>query len=166
MSYVRNLPIGRKFAYAFGIICLLCIGLAVYSFITMRSITAMASDVRGVNLPSVVDLAAMRYNANSVRRAELALILCSTADCTTHYREVRQQSRDAFHAAAKNYEPLISTPEERDVYQQFSSTFARYVEVTDRAMAALAAGHSDRGTAAGSRSCPDQRPRGCDGHRE
>ncbi|MGA8531634.1 MAG: MCP four helix bundle domain-containing protein, partial [Acidobacteriaceae bacterium] len=77
MSYVRNLPIGRKFAYAFGIICLLCIGLAVYSFITMRSITAMASDVRGVNLPSVVDLAAMRYNANSVRRAELALILCS-----------------------------------------------------------------------------------------
>ena len=144
MSVVRNLPIARKFTYAFGIISLLCIGLAVYSFITLRSITAMASGVRSVNVPSITDLAAMRFNANSVRRAELALILCSTPDCTSHYRDVRQQSLAGFRAAAKDYEPLISTSEERDIYQQFSLAFARYTEATDRAMAALAAGQTDQ----------------------
>jgi methyl-accepting chemotaxis protein len=144
MSFVRNLPIARKFVGAFGIISLLCIGLAVYSFIAMRGITAMATGVRSVNVPSIVDLAAMRFNANSVRRAELALILCSTPDCTTHYKDVRQQSLDGYRTAAKDYEPLISTPEERDIYQQFSSAFARYAEATDRAMAALAAGQTDQ----------------------
>jgi methyl-accepting chemotaxis protein len=86
----------------------------------------------------------MRYNANSVRRAELALILCSTPDCTAHYREVRQQSLNAYRTAAKDYEPLIRAAEERDVYRQFSSAFARYIDVTDRAMAVLAAGHADQ----------------------
>ncbi|MFZ0630719.1 MAG: methyl-accepting chemotaxis protein [Acidobacteriaceae bacterium] len=144
MSVARNLPVARKFTYAFGIICLLCIGLAVYSFLTMHNITDMASGVRSVNIPSVVDLATMRFNANSVRRAELALLACSTPDCTEHYKEVRRQSLDAFRAAAKDYEPLINTPQERDVYQQFSSAFARYTEATDRGMAALAAGQRDQ----------------------
>ncbi|MGC2301448.1 MAG: methyl-accepting chemotaxis protein [Acidobacteriaceae bacterium] len=144
MSFVRNFPIARKFTYAFGIICLLCVGLAGYTFVTLRSISALASRVRTVNLPSIVDLAAMRYNANSLRRAELALLLCSTPDCTAHYREVRQQALDAYHTAAKDYEPLISTPEERDVYQRFSTLFAHYVEASDRAMADLAAGQPEQ----------------------
>lgn len=144
MSYARNLPIGRKFTCAFGIICLLCVGLAGYTFTTLRGITAMASDVRSVNVPALNNLAAMRVSANSVRRAELGLLLCNSQDCTAHYREVRQQSLDAYRAAARNYEPLIGTPEEREVYQQFSSTFSRYVEVTDTAMADLAAGHADQ----------------------
>ncbi|HEX3663312.1 MAG TPA: methyl-accepting chemotaxis protein [Acidobacteriaceae bacterium] len=144
MSVARNLPIARKFTVAFGIICLLCTGLAVYSFITMRSITAMASRVRTVNVPSLIDLATMRFNANSARRAELALLACSAPSCTEHYTQIRQQSLAAYDAAAKDYEPLIATPQERDVYQQFSSTFARYVEATDRAVADLAAGRTEQ----------------------
>ncbi len=144
MSAVRNLPIARKFIYAFGIISLLCVGLAAYTFVTLRDISAQASGVRTVNLPSVVDLATMRFNANSMRRAELALILCSTPDCTAHYKEVREQSKAAYAAAGKDYESLIGTPEEREIYQQFSSAFSRYVEATDRAMAALAAGQTDQ----------------------
>ncbi len=144
MSFVRNFPIARKFSYAFGIISVLCIGLAVYSFFTMRSITAMVSAVRSDDLPSIVDVATIRFSANSVRRAELALLLCSTPDCTTHYREVRQQSLDDYRAAAKSYEPLISSPEEREVYQEFSSIFTRYTEATDRAMAEIAAGQPDQ----------------------
>jgi methyl-accepting chemotaxis protein len=142
MSAVRNLPIARKFTYAFGIISLLCVGLALYSFINLREISAQATGVRSVDIPSIADLATMRFSANSIRRAELALILCSSADCTTHYQEVRQQSLNAFHSAATEYEPLINTPAEREAYQQFSSTFARYVEATDHAMAALAAGQT------------------------
>ncbi|HEY6446698.1 MAG TPA: methyl-accepting chemotaxis protein [Acidobacteriaceae bacterium] len=144
MSYARNLPIARKFTFAFGIISLLCIGLAGYTLITMRGIIASANDMGGNNIPSIADLAAMRYNANSMRRAELALVLCSVPDCTAHYRDVRQQSLAGFRAAAKNYEPLIGEPGERAIYQQLSSGFAGYIEGSDRAMAALNAGHPDQ----------------------
>src|SRR5581483_8484074 len=80
------------------------------------------------------------------RRSELALLLCNTAECTQHYKAARQQSVDAVRAAAKDYEPLINTPEEREVYQHFTSKFSRYTEATDGAMAALAAGHPDQAT--------------------
>jgi len=147
MSSVRNLPIARKFIYAFGIICLLCVGLAVYTFITLRSISTEASDVRSLNVPSIVDLTTMRFNAMSIRRSELALLLCSSPECTAHYLEIRQKSLDAFRAASKDYEPLINTPEQRDAYQQFSTAFSRYIEATDQTMAAFRAGHLDQARA-------------------
>jgi methyl-accepting chemotaxis protein len=146
MSFIRNLPNACKFTYAFGIICLLCAGLAGYTFFTLRGITTMASGVRSINVPSINDLATMRFNAMSVRRSELALILCTTPDCTAHYKETRSKSIDAFRSAAKDYEPLIATSEDRDVYQDFTSKFSRYTEATDGAMAALAAGHPEQAT--------------------
>ena len=143
MSMVRNLPIARKFTYAFGIISLLCVGLAVYTFITLRGVAAKAADV-GVNgVPSVVELATMRNDANNVRRAGLALLLCQSADCITHYQQVRSKSAEEAVAAAKAYEPLMTLPGERELYQKFSSNFAQYMEVSNRAMAALSAGHKD-----------------------
>jgi methyl-accepting chemotaxis protein len=143
MSFVRNFPIARKFTYAFGIISLLCVGLACYTFITLRGIAAKASDI-GVNgVPSVVDLATMRNDANNVRRAGLALLLCQTADCTSHYQQVRTHSIEEGAAAAKAYEPLMTYPGERELYQKFTSAYGPYLEGSERAMAALAAGHKD-----------------------
>ena len=144
MSFIRNLPNARKFTYAFGIICLLCAALAGYSFFTLRSITAMASGVHSVNVPAINDLTAMRFNLMSVRRSELAMILCTTPECTAHYKETRQQSLDAISSAEKDYEPLINSPEDRDVYQDFSSKFARYIETTNGAMTAVDGGHRDQ----------------------
>jgi methyl-accepting chemotaxis protein len=143
MSFVRNLPIARKFTFAFGIISLLCIGLAGYTYVTFRGIVASAVDIRDNAVPSVVDLATMRNDANNVRRAELALLLCPTQECLDHYRQVRQKSLDEGQAAAKAYEPLISFPQERELYQKFSSSFAQYLDVSNRAMAALAAGRKN-----------------------
>jgi methyl-accepting chemotaxis protein len=143
MSFVRNLPNARKFTCAFGIISLLCAGLAGYTFFTLRGITAKSVDVRDDGVPSVVYLATMRNDANNVRRAELALILCPTTECTAHYTEVRRQSIDEIGSTARLYEPLISHPGERELYQQFSSLFSRYREVSDRAMTALNAGNKE-----------------------
>src|ERR1035438_3226069 len=141
MSFVRNLPNARKFTYAFGIICLLCAGLAGYSFFTLRGIAAKAADIGDNGVPSVINVAEMRNDANSVRRAELALILCPTTECTTHYQQVRQKAIDEIHSTGKLYEPLISYPGERELYQKFTSTFAQYLEVSDRSMADLTAGN-------------------------
>lgn len=143
MSSVRNLPIARKFTFAFGIIGLLCVGLAAYTFITLRGIAARAVDVEGNTVPSVVDLAAMRTDANSARRAELALLLCSAPSCTAHYNDVRQKALTDFEQQGKNYEPLITDPDERDLYHKFTAGFAQYIEVSNRAMTALAAGRRD-----------------------
>ena len=38
MSAIRNIPIGRKFVIAFGIVCVLCLVLGTYTFFTFLSI--------------------------------------------------------------------------------------------------------------------------------
>lgn len=143
MSFVRNFPIGRKFTYAFGIISLLCIGLAGYSFFTLRSIAARATDIQEDAVPSVVNVAKIRNDINTVRTAELALILCSTAECTTHYQQTRLQALDDYNASNKAYQTLISYPGERELYQKFSTAFASYLEVSNGAMEAISSGHKE-----------------------
>jgi methyl-accepting chemotaxis protein len=140
MINVHNLTIARKLTIAFGIICLLCTGLAGYTFFATRSVSSRAEDVTSNGIPSVVALDAMRTNADSIRRADLALALCPTQECIDHYREVRQQAIADLQAADKAYQPLISYPGERELYGKFSSAFAPYIETSDRAMSALNAG--------------------------
>jgi methyl-accepting chemotaxis protein len=146
MINVHNLTIARKFTIAFGIICLLCTGLAGYTFFTMRSITSRAQDIGSTSLPSVVNLGSMRTDANSVRRTELALILCPTQECADHYRLARQKAIADLQSVEKAYEPLISYPEDRELYEKFSSAIAQYLEVSDRAMSALNQGNKNEAT--------------------
>jgi CHASE3 domain sensor protein len=54
MSIVPNIPIARKFLLAFGLICLSCIALGVFTFIAFRSIAAKSAAVGADDFPSVV----------------------------------------------------------------------------------------------------------------
>jgi len=148
MSVARNIPVARKFTLAFGLIGLLCTGLAVYTFFAMRSISFQAADLRTDNIPSLVDLDSIRFNANSIRRAELALVLCPTQVCTDHYRDIRRQSIADLQTSSRDYELHFSDDRERDMFQQFSSPMARYLEASNRAMSALDAGSRDKATQA------------------
>jgi methyl-accepting chemotaxis protein len=146
MLNVHNLPLARKFALAFGFVCLLCTGLATYTFLTLRGISAKSQDIAGNGIPSLVALDSMRTSANSVRRADLALPLCSSQECSDHYHQVRAQALADLQASDKAYQPLISYPGERELYEKFSSSFAQYMEASDRAMTALSAGKKDAAT--------------------
>jgi len=140
MQWVRDLSISRKFIYAFGIVCGLCILLGGYTFVTFRDIAVKNQDVSANAFPSVVFLADARGAVNSVRREDLELLLCQTPACTADHTAKRQQAINAFQAAVKQYEPYISYPGERELYQKFSATFAQYMDGSNRALALLGAG--------------------------
>ena len=140
MSIARNLPVARKFAYAFGLVCFLCIGLGVYTFLSLRSISAKTTDVSGDALPSIVALSDVRGAMNVMRRADLDILLFSGAGQAAKYEAIREKALTDYQAAVKVYEPLISYPSERDLYQKFSGAFADYVKTSDRGKALIDAG--------------------------
>ena len=140
MTWLRNLPIARKFTFAFGIVCCLCILLGTYTFFTFRNIAAKSAQVSDSGLPSVIDLANLRASINTLRREDLHLLLCTTPACQSVEGTKRQQAIDAFQSAARAYEPLISQPGERELYQKVSSNFTQYVEGSSRASAIMATG--------------------------
>jgi methyl-accepting chemotaxis protein len=140
MAWLRNLPISRKFTVAFGIVCGLCILLGTYTFVTFRSIAQKNAQVSSTSLPSVIELANLRTGIDSLRREDLHLLLCMKPGCLAEEGVKRHQAIDAFNTASKAYEPLINQPGERELYQKFSSSYAQYLESSDRANALLAAG--------------------------
>jgi methyl-accepting chemotaxis protein len=130
MSFARNLPIARKFTLAFGLVCILCLGLGTYSFFTFRSIVSKCLAVSDDSFPSVVHLARIQLSIDLVRRSDLALLLCQTPECTALNTAQRQRALDEYRAALKGYEPLIGHPGEREFYQKFVDSFDQYLELS------------------------------------
>jgi methyl-accepting chemotaxis protein len=150
VSFFRNLSVARKFICAFGLVCLLCVGLGVYTFFTFRSVAAESFDKSENVFPSMIHLTKAREELNTIRRSDLDLLLCSTPACFDHYRIQRQQAFIDYLAAVKGYEPYISYPKERELYEKFSSAAAQYLDVSNRALAKLEdhrTGHAKTGHA-------------------
>jgi methyl-accepting chemotaxis protein len=139
MAWLRNLPVSRKFTYAFGIVCGLCILLGAYTFITFHDIAAKSVDVSDNALPALAALADVRGSINSVRREDLELLLCQTPGCSKDHGTKRQTAIETYQNSVRLYEPRISYPGEREFFQKFSFTFSRYLDASNRAGVLLAA---------------------------
>ena len=140
MSWARNLPLSRKFTYAFSVVCALSLIMSVYTFTTFRSIVQESQDVSEDAIPSIAALAEARGAMNVLRREDLDLILCQNQGCITESMAKRQQAVDNYASSIRKYEPLISYPGEREMYQKLVSAWAQYKDISDRGVAMLEAG--------------------------
>ena len=101
MQWLRNLPVSRKFIFAFGIVCGLSILLGAFTCITFQTIATKGLDVSNNSMPSLIALADLRGAANTIRRQDLDLLLCSTPACLANHQSERQKYI-ARYQATKN----------------------------------------------------------------
>ena len=139
MQWLRNLPVSRKFIFAFGIVCGLCILLGAFTCITFQNIATQSNDVSANAMPSLIALSDLRGAANTLRRQDLDLLLCSTPACLTAHQSERQSNIAKYQAAIKAYEPTITYPGERELFQKFTTSMSQCLEVSDKANALIAA---------------------------
>jgi len=139
MDWIKNLPVSRKFTYAFGMVCGLCILLGAYTFLTFHSISAENVDVSENSFPSVVHLSQMRESVNEIRHEDLDLLLCQTQACTDGHTAKRQKSINDFQSVLKLYEPEVTSSTEKDLYQKFSAGYVQYLDISNRTLALLTA---------------------------
>jgi len=140
MSWLRNLSISRKFSYAFGVVCGLCVLLGAYTFVTFRSIAVLSADVSQNAFPSTIQLAEVRTSLNEIRQIDLDLLLCQTPVCVTNLVAKRQAAIQLFGKASQTYGATLVYLGERESYQQFTDDFARYLDASNRGVALLTAG--------------------------
>jgi methyl-accepting chemotaxis protein len=138
MAWVNNLPVSRKFSFAFGIVCGLCILLGVYTFATFRRISTESADVSDVTFPTIVVLNSIRADTNIMRREDLNLLLCATSECLATHNAKRQDAIEDYQTNMKKYEPMIAKTGEREFFQKLSSSSTQYLEASNRANALLA----------------------------
>jgi methyl-accepting chemotaxis protein len=140
MDWIKNLPVSRKFIYAFGTVCTLCIILGAFTFVTFRSIATRSADVSDNAVQALIALNGVSESASAVRREDLELLLCQTAACSSDHGAKRQTAVDNYRSSLKAYAPIISYPGEKEVYQRFSNACSQYLEASNKVNALLAAG--------------------------
>jgi methyl-accepting chemotaxis protein len=147
MSAIRNVPIGRKFKLAFGIVCLLCIALGLFSCLTYWDISKKTRAMGQDFLPSIIHLSDMRGALNLLRREDLDLLVCSSSECLTQHSALRRKAIETFEGKITLYASLVDQGEERNGFDAAVSAFAHYRELGDHGAALAAAGKKSEAVA-------------------
>lgn len=142
MSMLRNLPVSRKFSLAFGIVCVLCVCLGIYAIATLHSLSQKSSEVSENYFPSVNALSDIRGSIQTLRRADLDLLLCQTPECTAVQTKKRQQAIDSYQSIQPQYEKMITIPGERELATKFRAAYGRYLEISNNAFSAVKANNT------------------------
>jgi len=143
MSVLGNLPISRKLAFSFGFVCLLCAletALAVFGFAKLNTENA---DMNNNTLPSVQLVGEIRTAIIQVRRTDLASLVCNDAPCMARTKVDHEQAIQTYNSSIEKYEPLISSPDERNLFETFRQNFAVYLPMSARSHEAAEAGNAE-----------------------
>jgi methyl-accepting chemotaxis protein len=130
MGWFNNLKIGKKLGLGFGIVEVLMIALGAFSIVQLSKVNGSTVDIATNWMPSVRILGELRFDTSGYRRDTLNYI--ESADKRQHYEEKLKKTLGAIADEKKKYEPMISSDEERKLYQGFSEQWDNYVVVNTR----------------------------------
>ena len=99
-------------------------GLAVFS---MRSINAHTVDIAENWMPSVRAIGDLRADINLLRIALRGQVMAETAEAKQAADKRIAGVLDAIEKDRKTYEPLITSPEEQAVYNQWIKAWEKYI---------------------------------------
>jgi methyl-accepting chemotaxis protein len=132
MGWFRNLNTGMKLAVAFGIIELLMIGLGMFSLAQLSRVNGTTVQVVNDQMPSVRVLGNLKYDTAAMRRSELSYLLAY--EHKEKWDASMEQAQDDVQQHEKQYEPLVSSEEERTLDQEFRKAWEKYLAVHAQVM--------------------------------
>lgn len=133
MTFARNLPIARKLALAFGIVCLLGAIQGIASLIGLTHLDKAREDLVNDAMPSIKAATSLQLQAVNVRRSDLSLAMCQTEECREIYKKKREKAILAAQEGISSYQALISLPGEREAFENFHQAFNSYLQSSEQA---------------------------------
>ena len=130
-----NLKISTRLAGTFGLLVLLLVGLAVAAYSQLSSIHDDTLDLADSWLPSVQVVNQMQTQATGDRVAVATHILNTDEAAMGGIEQEITQGRDKLAKQRQTYEKLISSPEEKRLYEEFSAAWKKYAETNDKVLA-------------------------------
>jgi len=128
MGWFNNLKIGKKLALGFGIVELLMITLGVFSIIQLSKVNASTVDIATNWLPSVKVLGEIHSITADIRRHELNHVLRTDKQQEAEEVAAIAKASDLLASAEKRYEPEITSPEEKKLYDDFLAGWDKKVQ--------------------------------------
>lgn len=140
---LSRISIRSKLIAVISLLLLSSAAVGGFSLQKMHSIEANVIDIQASWLPSVRLLGEMR--ANTITYRIVIRDLAATTDAETREKSTKTLGMvaEGIEKSRKGYEPLISSPEEKAIYQEFATHWASYVQETKSLLALAAKGSND-----------------------
>ncbi|MFZ0786412.1 MAG: methyl-accepting chemotaxis protein, partial [Candidatus Acidiferrales bacterium] len=134
MALLKNLSIGKKLGIGFGLVLILTSILAIVSIFEISKVNGSTVDIATNWLPSVKVLGTIAFDAASFRRFELAYLLSPNEAQRATSQTGMSNNLDALSEDIKEYEPMISSDEERGLYKDWRDDWHKYIEMNKQVM--------------------------------
>jgi methyl-accepting chemotaxis protein len=129
-----NMKIATRIGLGFGLVLLLMLGMGGFAMLQMAKINASSTDIAGNWLPSVRSIQEMNAGFTQLRLYELQHVITENPAEMQDYDARMQRTVDSFGKSRQAYVKLISSPEERALYEEFSAKFDRYMALHTRVL--------------------------------
>ncbi|ADP70076.1 methyl-accepting chemotaxis sensory transducer [Rhodomicrobium vannielii ATCC 17100] len=123
-----------KLALAFGALLLLISGLGGIAILQMNKINDQSTDIAKNWLPSVDAAHVINAAVGRYRTAEYRYFSSDDAEETRKNEEIIKDFRNNIKKAQEKYQPLISSQQERDIYNNFVSKLDKYTSLSQTAI--------------------------------
>jgi len=141
MTILRDLRLSHKFTAAFGTILMLCVLEGVGAVNGLFRIGRQTRDLTQRSLVAAEAVSTMQAQMQTIRRVELASLLCHEAACEQKYPPMRVLALQKYQAARARFESVVTAGPEMDQYRTLTSGFAAYLGKST----AIVSGFVDRG---------------------
>jgi methyl-accepting chemotaxis protein len=127
MSWFRNLNIGKQLAVTFGFLEVLMMGLGIFGLEQLSEVNGTTVEVVSRQMPSVRVLGALKYDASAMRRSELSQLLAY--EHKEKWNPAMKQALADVEEHEREYQPLITSNEERQLDEKFRAAWEKYLGV-------------------------------------
>ena len=137
MKVIHNIRIARKFAFAFGAVCLLCAFLGLLAVGGLQRLNDAVDRLVGQSVPSMKLLGDLRYDFATVRRTESLLLLCDSPVCIRHYQEKRQDYIERVRKEEQEAAVTAYLPGEEELRKSAVADIDAYMVLGEQGSAVL-----------------------------
>jgi methyl-accepting chemotaxis protein len=132
---MSKLSIRVKILSILAVLVLFLAGVGVMSIMTMRGINAHTVEIAESWLPSVRALGAIRADVNELRVALRQHLMQDTIEGKDAAEKRIASLRERIEKTRKVYEPLITSPEEQAIYNQWVKVWGDYLSGAQEVLA-------------------------------
>ncbi|ELX10644.1 methyl-accepting chemotaxis protein I [Janthinobacterium sp. HH01] len=140
MQWFYDLKIATKLIVSFGTVLFLTLIMGVCSLLSMGQVNQASSDLAENWMPSVQAVLALRVDIGELRRWELSHLMVDEEKAMAQYDQRMNATLAALAADRARYEKLISSAEEKAIYERFSLSLQELLKDNDKLLALSRAG--------------------------
>lgn len=130
----KNLKISTRLKLGFGILAALLLGVIALSIWQMGVMRSATSDLATNWLPSVERVNQMNTGTSDFRIAEFQHVLNTDTAAMAGIEKSMADTLATFEEDHQAYLKLISSPEERKLYEEFATDWKQYLQIHEQVL--------------------------------